>query len=359
MFNFIFWSRSHRSPVFRTNETTLGYFTVFTRKSLTKHWHNYFMSRKVSGVTNPLSYHYCEGLKSIKCEVQRFAKFHKVIVVYARAVYLQVKVNRRQSDLSRKFDSFFFSEIWLFFVSIAVTKGNIIGCSRRYYGVSYASCSICSRTGTSIRFVSRKIVPLMWREFKPAWSYCSCCDAASKYASGITMGRNLISPSSSSPSRDKKWSTWSPNPPMLPSSTVMSVPCSSASCLTKSTSNGFMNRASATVTLMSGCMSSTSWAATSASWRRVPRVRIATRSLRCLPLELDEDVSTMPPAPRMTRPFPIGIISPARTTIDSHIDEDRFVKSFQFRHRSSRRIYALHQYIVDLPLAGIWSLFNL
>mmetsp|Transcript_6686 Transcript_6686/g.11915 ORF Transcript_6686/g.11915 Transcript_6686/m.11915 type:complete len:206 (+) Transcript_6686:227-844(+) len=134
------------------------------------------------------------------------------------------------------------------------------------------------------------------------------------------MGRNFNPPSSRAPSNDKKCKTWSPNPPMLPSSTVIMFPLSFANSRIRSMSSGFINRASATVTARSGSISSTSSAAMRASERRVPKERMATRSSLLwprrpapnleseLPLAvISSDMARTPPGRRMMRPFPISI----------------------------------------------------
>mmetsp|Transcript_23601 Transcript_23601/g.54003 ORF Transcript_23601/g.54003 Transcript_23601/m.54003 type:complete len:314 (+) Transcript_23601:63-1004(+) len=132
----------------------------------------------------------------------------------------------------------------------------------------------------------------------PASSYCSPCPAASMYLSGSTIGRTLSFPSSSLPLSARKCSTWSPKPPMEPSSTVMRMSCSSASLPTSSVSSGFIHRASATVTPTLPSASSSARAAVTAQARRVPRLRIATRDLA--PAR----------ACRITRPLPTGSTVP-------------------------------------------------
>mmetsp|Transcript_39621 Transcript_39621/g.93822 ORF Transcript_39621/g.93822 Transcript_39621/m.93822 type:complete len:204 (+) Transcript_39621:190-801(+) len=131
--------------------------------------------------------------------------------------------------------------------------------------------------------------------WRPAYSYCWFCPPASTNWSGITIGRTLREPWSRRPPMARKWSTCSPKPPIAPSSTVISTSCSAASFRMRSSSSGFMNRASATVTPMSESGSEASMrCALTASTSRVPSDRIATLCFLSLG------------ALRMMRPTPTG-----------------------------------------------------
>mmetsp|Transcript_2533 Transcript_2533/g.3413 ORF Transcript_2533/g.3413 Transcript_2533/m.3413 type:complete len:228 (-) Transcript_2533:1876-2559(-) len=155
-----------------------------------------------------------------------------------------------------------------------------------------------SSAGATILLASRAMVPWMCCAFRPASSYCSVCVPASIHWSGITIGRTLHFPLSSKPSRAMKCSTWSPNPPIMFSSTVISASWSRASSRMSSVSSGFMKRASATVTPTSAYSASAPLAASTEAIRRVPRLSTATL------------VRAPARAGLITRPLPMGTALP-------------------------------------------------
>mmetsp|Transcript_19842 Transcript_19842/g.66743 ORF Transcript_19842/g.66743 Transcript_19842/m.66743 type:complete len:231 (-) Transcript_19842:1648-2340(-) len=175
-----------------------------------------------------------------------------------------------------------------------------------------------SKTQTRMRCLPsrRSTVPAMYLDERPASSYCSAWVPASMKLSGSTMGRTRSLPSSRRPSSARRWSTWSPKPPTEPSSMVTSTSWDSASDRRRSTSRGFMKRASATVTDTSGpCSLSTSRAASTAGASRVPMERSATRweadGLPCL----------------ITRPLPMGTGSPRSGMVSRLYPKRSFIAS--------------------------------
>src|SRR5271165_2056771 len=118
-----------------------------------------------------------------------------------------------------------------------------------------------------------------------ALAYMAAGSSCSWNRSGKTIERARSAPSSRPCSR-RRCMTCEPNPPIDPSSIVISASCSSASLRIRSMSSGLAKRASATVVERPNLSSSS--AALRHSARRAPRLRRATsppsRTTRALPI---------------------------------------------------------------------------
>mmetsp|Transcript_30941 Transcript_30941/g.67599 ORF Transcript_30941/g.67599 Transcript_30941/m.67599 type:complete len:288 (-) Transcript_30941:1810-2673(-) len=149
----------------------------------------------------------------------------------------------------------------------------------------------------TLSFLPNRVTALaaMSRGEMPASCSCHAWSPWSMFLSGRHIARTFRLPSRC-PLVARYCSTCEPKPPMLPSSTMMSAPCSFTRRLTRSVSSGLQNRASATVAemLCSARMS----AASEQYCEPVPK----PRSAMSLPW-------------RRTRPFPISRGVPLRSAM--------------------------------------------